>query len=68
MTTQLAIRIESELKDRFTRLAQAEGRNSSEVIRDLMTRYVAERDVAGYIDDLWSRLGRAMTDAEGAQS
>jgi len=63
VTTQLAIRIEEEIKDRFSRLAQAEGKNASEVIRDLMTRYIAEHDIAGYIDDLWSRTGRALVDA-----
>lgn len=63
MTTQLAVRVEGELKDKFSRLVQAEGRNASEVIRDLMARYVAEHDIAGYIDDLWSRVGRAMADA-----
>ena len=63
MTTQLAVRVEEELKGRFSRLVQAEGRNASEVIRDLMAKYVDEHDIAGYIDGLWSRLGRSMTDA-----
>lgn len=68
MTTQLAVRIEGELKDKFSRLVQAEGRNASEVIRDLMARYVAEHDITGYIDDLWSRVGHAMADAGAGAS
>ena len=63
MTTQLAVRVEPGLKDRFSRLAHAEGRSASEVVRDLMARYVAERDIAGYINALWSRAGRAIVDA-----
>jgi metal-responsive CopG/Arc/MetJ family transcriptional regulator len=62
MASQMAVRVEEGLKDRFSRLVQSEGRNTSEVIRDLMARYVAEHDLAGYIDGLWSRVGRAMAD------
>ena len=63
MTTQFAVRIEPELKDRFSRLAQSEGRSASEVIRELMARYVSERDMAGHIDRVWLRVGRSMADA-----
>lgn len=57
MMTQMIVRIEPELKVKASRLAQAEGANLSEVVRRLLEAYVKERDVEGYIDELWDRIG-----------
>ena len=57
MTEQMIIRIDPELKNRFSTLAKAEGKNASEVVRELIEEYVADRDIGAYIDDLWSRIG-----------
>jgi len=57
MSTQLIIRIEPELKDKVARLARAEGRTTSEVVRELLEGYVASRDIAASIDGLWERIG-----------
>ena len=62
MKKLFAIRLEEELKERFQRVARREGRNASQVVRELMTRYVVEHDIAGYIDDLWSRTGDALSE------
>jgi len=66
MTNQMVIRLEPELKRKVNELAKAEGKNISQVVRELMMQYVRDRDISGYIDDLWARIGtklrnRAMT-------
>lgn len=57
MTTQMIVRINPELKNRVNKLAKAEGKNVSEVVRELLEDYVRDRDIGLYIDDLWQRIG-----------
>jgi predicted DNA-binding protein len=57
MTTQMIIRIDSEIKDRFNKLARVEGKTSSQMVRELIEDYIKERDIGVYIDDLWERIG-----------
>ena len=67
MTTQMIIRIEPDLKDRLNRLARGEGKTSSQMVRELITDYVKERDINSYIDDLWNRIDKKLT-AKGMKS
>ena len=60
MSTQMIIRVDPELKERVSALAKAEGKNVSEVVRELLKAYIKERDLSGYIDDLWNRIGGKM--------
>ena len=60
MGTQMIIRLEPDLKERMARLARAEGKSSSQVVRELIEGYVRERDIASYIDDLWDRTGKKL--------
>jgi len=60
MTTQMIIRLNSETKAKLTKLARAEGKSNSQVIRELIQNYIQERDMRGYIDDLWSRAGKKL--------
>ena len=60
MTTQMIIRINPELKNKVNSLAKAEGKNVSEVVRELLEDYVKNRDIALYIDDLWQRIGNKL--------
>ena len=58
MATQIIIiRIASETKERFTKLARMEGKTPSQMVRELIEDYVKEQNVGTYIDDLWSRIG-----------
>ncbi len=59
---QMIIRIEPELKKKLNKLARAEGKNSSEVVRELIEEYVQDKDISFYIDDLWDRMGRKFKD------
>ena len=61
MTTQMIVRIDSELKCKVSHLAKAEGKSVSEVVRDLLEDYIRDRDIGSYIDDLWNRIGSTVT-------
>ena len=57
MTTQMIIRIEPSLKDKVSKLAKSEGKNLSELVRELLENYTKERDMGHYIDELWNSIG-----------
>ncbi len=60
MPDQLLIRIDPELKSELERLSRAEGKTTSGMVRELIRNYVKERDIAGYIDGLWDRIGKKL--------
>ena len=60
MTTQMIIRIDPHAKDRLNKLARAEGKSSSQIVRDLIDDYIRDRDIGSYIDDLWNRIGQKL--------
>jgi len=57
MDKQMIVRIDTELKNRLSRLARNEGKTTSQMVRELIRDYVKERDIGAYIDGLWSRIG-----------
>lgn len=61
MTTQMIIRVESSLKDKVNKLAKSEGKNLSELVRELLENYTKERDMGNYIDDLWNSIGKKLS-------
>jgi len=61
MADQMMIRIDADLKTRLTRLARAEGKTTSQMVRELIHDYVKERDIGAYIDGLWERIGTKLT-------
>ena len=60
MSTQMIIRLDSEAKANLNKLAKVEGKTTSQVIRELIQNYIQERDMEGYIDDLWSKIGNKL--------
>ena len=67
MSTQMLIRIDDTIKAKFAKLAKAEGKTTSHVVRALIEDYVQDHDMGGYIDDLWSRIGLNLTANGGAE-
>jgi predicted transcriptional regulator len=57
MSDHMLIRIDADLKARLTRLARAEGKTTSRMVRELIRNYVKERDIGAYVDGLWDRIG-----------
>ena len=58
MATQMIIRVESSLKKKVSQLAKAEGKNLSQIVRELLEKYAKERDMGAYIDSLWGAIGK----------
>ena len=42
MATQMIVRIDPNLKDKVSRLAQSEGKNLSELVRELLEKYTKQ--------------------------
>jgi predicted DNA-binding protein len=57
MATQMIIRLDDKLISRMQELARTEGKNASQVVRELVEAYVSERDPTAAIEDLWDRIG-----------
>ncbi len=57
MTTQMIIRIDSEMKNRLNKLARVEGKTTSQMVRELIEDYIREKDIGAYVDNLWDRIG-----------
>jgi predicted DNA-binding protein len=61
MTTQMMVRIDPELKAKVMSIAKTEGKSVSEVVRELLSDYVRDRDIGAYVDNLWDRIGGKLT-------
>ena len=57
MTTQMIIRIDSEMRKRLNKLARVEGKTTSQMVRELIEDYIREKDIDSYVDKLWDRIG-----------
>jgi predicted DNA-binding protein len=68
MATQMIIRVESSLKNRVSQLAKAEGKNLSELVRELLEQYTQDRDIGAYIDNLWERIGQNFSENNVSQT
>lgn len=60
MTTQMIIRIDTEIKEKISRLARQEGKTTSQIVREMIEDFVRERDISTYIDNLWERIGKKL--------
>jgi predicted DNA-binding protein len=56
----MIIRIDSEIKEKVSKLARQEGKTTSQVVREMIEEYVRERDISSYVDDLWERIGKKL--------
>jgi len=55
-------------KNKVSTLAKAEGKNISEIVRELLENYVKNRDISGYINNLWERIGTKIRKQEVSPS
>ena len=58
MVVQMIIRVDPALKDRANHLAKMEGKNLSQIVRELLEQYTKDRDAKAYIDALWDGIGQ----------
>ncbi len=68
MATQIIIRVEQNLKNKVSQLAKAEGKNLSELVRELLEKYTKERDMSAYIDTLWDNIGHNLTQSNVSEA
>ena len=68
MATQMIIRLDPFLKEKVRNLARKEGKNLSELVRELLEKYARERDMGGYIDNLWDKIGRRLSEKNISQT
>ena len=64
MSTQLAIRLDEETKERFARISRQEGKSASEKMRELIDAYMRKADLSLVVDDIWARVGDRMRQNE----
>jgi predicted DNA-binding protein len=57
MSSQMTIRIDPEIKKRFSKLVRAEGKSPGQALREPIENCIKERVTRTYIDDLWKRIG-----------
>ena len=56
MKKQLIIRIDEELKSKFSKIARSEGKTMSGKIRELVGAYSTKNNFAAIVDNLWDRV------------
>ena len=58
MKKQLNMRIDEELKNKFSEIVRTEGKTISEKIRELISTYISKNDFAVAVDSLWNRISK----------
>ncbi len=67
MSVQLIVRVDDELKEKVSQLARVEGKNMSQLVRELLQKYARERDAKSHIDSLWESIGGSLKQAGSSQ-
>lgn len=60
MSTQLAIRLDKTIKERFAHISRQEGKTASGKVRELIEAYLRKSDISSVVDDIWMRIGERM--------
>ena len=60
MVSQVLIRVDKELKDKFQRLSGREQKSVNQKVRELMEEYVREHDMEAAMRSLWDEIGLSL--------
>ncbi len=60
MTSQILIRVDKDLKDKFQRLSRIEQKSVNEKIRELIEEYVREHSMEASMKSLWDEIGQSI--------
>ena len=60
MVSQVLIRVDKGLKDKFQRLSRTEQKSVNEKVRELMEEYVREHDIEAAMRSLWDEIGLSL--------
>jgi predicted DNA-binding protein len=57
---KIIIRLDSSLKSKINTLARAEGKSSSQLVREILETHLKDRDIELYIENLWRRVANKL--------
>jgi predicted DNA-binding protein len=60
MVSQILIRVDKELKDKFQRLSRMEQKSVNKKVRELMEEYVKDHDMEAAMRSLWDEIGQSL--------
>ncbi|MGO8988067.1 MAG: hypothetical protein ACLQGU_22200 [bacterium] len=60
MVSEILIRVDKELKDKFRRLSRAEQKSVNGKVRELMEEYVKDHSMEGAMRSLWDEIGQSL--------
>ncbi|MDA8090476.1 MAG: hypothetical protein M0Z61_09700 [Nitrospiraceae bacterium] len=60
MTSQILVRVDKDLKDKFRKLSGIEQKSVNEKMRELMEEYVRDHSIESAMKDLWNEIGSSM--------
>ena len=60
MVSQVLIRVDKALKDKFQRLSRTEQKSVNEKVRELMEEYIKEHDLEAAMRSLWDEIGQSL--------
>ncbi len=61
MVSQILIRVDKDLKDKFQRLSRMEQKSVNEKLRELMGEYVRDHNMEAAMRSLWDEIGESLT-------
>ena len=60
MVSQILIRVDKELKDKFRRISRTEQKSVNEKVRELMEEYVKDHNMEAAMRSLWDEIGQSL--------
>jgi predicted DNA-binding protein len=60
MVSQILIRVDKELKDKFRRLSRTEQKYVNKKVRELMEEYVKDHNMEAAMRSLWDEIGQSL--------
>jgi predicted DNA-binding protein len=60
MVSQILVRVDKELKDKFQRLSRMEQKSVNKKVRELMEEYVKDHNMEAAMRSLWDGIGQSL--------
>jgi len=60
MASQILVRVNKEIKNKFQRLSRFEQKSVNEKIRELMEEYVRDHSIEDAMKGLWDEMGESL--------
>ena len=60
MVSQILIRVDKDLKDKFQRLSRTEQKSVNKKVRELMEEYVKDHDMEAAMRSLWDEIWQSL--------